>query len=144
MASVGAGEGPLLLGLELEVELLEHPLAKLAGHGPRIEPGGDRLAQPDQHRCQIKVGLQRIGDLGVPFLERLARLFGRAPEVRDHRPREPGAARAERRGGAPGTAGPPSRDSIAVSRHAGSSYPAPPAGIMRGLLCQWCMIMRSG
>ncbi len=42
---VGAGEGALVLGLVLVVELLEDPLAELPGDSLGVEPGGERLGQ---------------------------------------------------------------------------------------------------
>src|SRR5437879_902334 len=46
MAAVGARKRALLLGLELEVELLEHPLAQLACHDLGVQPRRDGLAKP--------------------------------------------------------------------------------------------------
>ena len=65
VAVVGAGEGALVLGLELVVELLEDPLADLAGDRLRVQAGGERLGDPDEDAGVGQVGLERLGDAGV-------------------------------------------------------------------------------
>ena len=68
--AVGAREAALVLGLVLVVELLHHPLAKLLGDRLRVEPGRQRLRQPDQHAGVSQVVLECLGDPRVLDLDR--------------------------------------------------------------------------
>ena len=47
-----------------------HPLAQLLGDRLRVEPGRQRLRQPDQHAGVAQVGLERLGDPRVLDLDR--------------------------------------------------------------------------
>ena len=68
--AVGAGEGALVLGLVLVVELLHHPLADLLGDRLGVEAGGQRAGQADDRAGVAKVGVERLGDPRVLDLDR--------------------------------------------------------------------------
>jgi hypothetical protein len=76
VAAVGPRERPLILRLELEVELFEHALAQLACDQPRVDARRDDLPERDEHRGQIEIRLERIGDFGVLHLDRDATAVG--------------------------------------------------------------------
>ena len=80
VAAVGPGKRPLLLRLELKVQLLKHALTQFGGDDPGVETGGDRLSEPDRHRGELEVGLDCVGDLRVLDLDRdLAAILEHAP-----------------------------------------------------------------
>src|SRR3978361_2063037 len=58
MVAVGTGEGALVLGLVLVVELLHDPFAQLVGDRLGVEPGRDRPRQAHQRAGVAEVGLE--------------------------------------------------------------------------------------
>ena len=70
VVAVGAGEGALVLGLVLVVELLHDPLAQLLGDRLGVEAGGDRLGQAHDRAGVAQVGVERLGDPRVLDLHR--------------------------------------------------------------------------
>ncbi len=68
--AVGAGEGALVLGLVLVVELLHHPLADLLGDRLGVEAGGEGAGEADDRAGVAEVGVERLGDPRVLDLHR--------------------------------------------------------------------------
>ena len=70
MAPVGPREAALVLGLVLVVELLQHPLAQLVRDRLGVEPGRERLREPQDHAGVREVGPDRRVDARVLDLHR--------------------------------------------------------------------------
>src|SRR5947207_748685 len=100
MPAVRAGEGALVLRLVLVVELLEHPLAQLAGRGAGVE----RIHHP-------------LGRLHVHAVELLGARFLPAADRASSRARVSGATRADHLGHLRGAPDPPRWDAGLVFRH---------------------------
>ena len=66
---IGAGEGPLVLRLELVVELLEYALAQLGRHGLGVEARGERSGEPQEDAYVGDVRLEGVRDAGVLDLD---------------------------------------------------------------------------
>ena len=105
MAAVAAREGALVLRLELVVELLHHALLQLRGGRLGVEPGRERLRQPQDQPGVLHVGGDRRRHAGVLHLHR--HRAGR----RAARPGAPGRSTRppRRRGRSPRTAPRPAR-----------------------------------
>src|SRR3954447_7376518 len=70
VAAVDPRERPLVLGLELVVELLVDPRADLGAHRLRVEPRRDRLHEPQDHPEVLHVGPYGRVDARVLDLDR--------------------------------------------------------------------------
>ncbi len=66
---VSAGEGALVLRLELVVELLQNPLAQLRGDGLGVEAGREHLREPHDHAGVRQIRLEGVGDARVLHLD---------------------------------------------------------------------------
>ena len=69
MAAAQPLDPPLVLRLELVVELLDDPLAQLRGERLRVEAGREPLDQRQQQHRVAQVGLDRLGDPRVLDLD---------------------------------------------------------------------------
>src|SRR5215211_937304 len=79
MAPVAAGERALVLGLELVVELLHHPLLQFLRGGLRIEARRERLGHPED-----EPGVLHVGGDGLRH-SRVLHLHRDPPAVAQHR-----------------------------------------------------------
>ena len=90
MPAVRAGHRPLVLGLELVVELLRDPLAQLGVERLDVEAGREPPHEREQQREVAQVGLDRLGHARVLDLDRdrLALVGHRAVDLADRGGRE--------------------------------------------------------